>query len=132
MSLYKVETRAGSVSITKNVIGKIVIESVKKFKGKVMISNHRGKATDMAPKKEGAGAINTMDINMGAKGLDLRIYVVINFGTSIGAVTDRLIEDIHTRTKELTGIEPNSIAIIVTGLISKDQMTRRNIEVKRQ
>ena len=129
--LYKLETSTGSISITKTVIGRIVIQSVEKFRDKVTISNHKGKVPGLVKKISGGDVINNMDITMGENGLDLRIYVVINFGTSIGRVTNSLIEEIHTRIKEFTGIEANSVAVVVTGMISKQQMTRRNIEVKR-
>ena len=129
--IYKVETKEGSISFSKNIIGRIVIESVRQFSGRVMVSNHKAKVYAQDQKRGGLDAIGNMDITMGAKGLDLRVYVVIRFGMSIGAVTDRLIEDIYTSTKELTGLEPNSVAIVVTGMLSKRQMARRNIEVKK-
>jgi len=132
MSLYRIETSAGSISITKNVIGRIIIESVRKFNGKIIISNHKGKVR--VPKRRGDGSdiINNIDIVMGAKGLDIRLYVVMKFGTSIGTAIDGLIKAIYDDALAMTGLAPNSVAIVVTGMISKDQMTRRNIEVKRQ
>lgn len=129
--IYKLETPIGSISFTKSVIGRIAVESVKKFDGKVRISNQKGKVPGIVKKLGGVDVINSMDITMGAMGLDIRIFVVIDFGTSIGMVTDSLIEDIYLCTKDLTGLEPNSVAIIVTGTVSKQQMARRNIEVKR-
>lgn len=125
--IYRVETREGSISLGKSVIGRIVVESVKKYRDKAQLSNHKGKVR----KTSGESAVNSIDISMGAKGLDLRVYVVVKFGASIGLVTNGLIEEIYTRTKELTGLEPNSVAVIVTGMVSKQQMARRNIEVKR-
>ena len=129
--LTALETPEGDISLSKNIVGRIVIESVRKFRGKVKITNHKGKGPGLVKKIGGVDAANNMEITMGEKGLDIRIYVTINFGTSIGKVTDQLIEEIHNKTKELTGLEPNSVAIIVTGMISKQQMTRRNIEVKK-
>jgi len=124
-------TPDGTIVLSKNVIGRIVIESVRKFKGRVRISNQKGKTPGPARKRGVAEAINNMEITMGSEGLNIKIYVVIDFGTSIGMVTDNLINEIHGRTKELTGLEPDSVAVIVKGMISKQQMTRRNIEVKR-
>jgi len=122
------ETSKGNISITKNVIGRIVMQSVKTFQGKVAISNHKGRVKKAISSNS---VINDMDITMGEHGLDLRIYVVINFGTSIGDVTNTLIEEIYTRVKELTGIEPGSVAVVVAGMALKKQTARRNIEVKR-
>ena len=121
--LYKEETPLGSIIFSKIVIARIVTVSVKKFHGRVRISNPKGKIP--------RDYINNIDISMGANGLDVRVYVVIDFGMSIGFVTDSLIEGIYRRIKELTGLEPNSVAIIVTGLVSKKQTARRNIEVMR-
>ena len=129
--MYVIETSEGAISISKNVIGRIVTESVKKFRGKVVITNQKGKEPGFVGKLGGTDLTKFMDISMGKKGLDIRIYVVINFGMSIGAVTDRLIEEIHRKTKELVGIEPNSVAIAVKGMMSKQQTAKRNIEVKK-
>ena len=128
--LYHLETPTGRVSLAKSIVGGIVVESVKQFGGKVLLSNHKGKIISTGKKKSGEEA-NLMEITMGAQGLDVRVFVVIHFGTSIGAVTNKLIEDIREQIKEHTTLEPNSVAIVVTGMISKQQMARRNIEVKR-
>ena len=45
-------------------------------------------------------------------------------------MTNQLVDDIHEKTKETIGIEPNSVAVVVTGMISKN-IARRHIEVTR-
>lgn len=127
---YKIETGNGYISIEKTVIGKIVIEEVKKFDDKVLISNHKGRVPGIVSKIGGLDDISHLEILMGPKGLDVRVYIVIRFGSSIGRVTNQLIDGIQDNIKELTAIEANSVAVIVTGIISK-QLSKRNIEVKR-
>jgi uncharacterized alkaline shock family protein YloU len=127
---YKIDTENGYVSIEKNVIGKIIIEEVKKFDGKIVISNHKGKVPGIVSKIGGLDDISHLEIFMGSKGLDVRVYIVIKFGASIGRLTNQLIDGIQDKIKELTAIEANSVAVIVTGIISK-QFAKRNIEVKR-
>ena len=127
---YKLETEDGYISIEKTVIGKIIIEEVKKFDGKVLISNHKGRVPGIVSKIGGLDDISHLEILMGTKGLDVRVYIVIRFGSSIGRVTNQLIDGIQENIKELTGIEANSVAVIVTGIISK-LLSKRNIEVKR-
>ena len=130
--LYKVETSVGSVSITKTAIGSIVIRSAQKFTDNLKISNQKGKVTKLTKKIGGGDAtVNNLDITMSSNGLDIRIYVVMNFGTSIGTITNELIEDVYTKIEKLTGTPPNSVAVIVTGMVAKKQVARRNIEVKR-
>ncbi len=71
-----------------------------------------------------------MEITLSENGLDIRVFVVLRFGTSITQVTNRLADDIHSRIKTMTGMEPNSVAIVVTGMISKN-IAPRHIEVTR-
>lgn len=128
--LYRLETAAGTISIEKTVIGKIIAEAVAKFNGKVLISNHKGKAISGFAARIGMmDDISSMEIVLGKTGLDIRFYILIRFGTSINRVTEQLIETIKYNTEEITGIEVNSIALVVTGMISK-QTVRRNIEVR--
>jgi len=128
--LYELKTPEGPISISKNVIGRIVFVSVRKLKGKVIIANRKGKTPGIGKKPGVIDAINNMDITMGERGLDIKLYVVINFGTSIGLVTDNLISEISSNIRELTGLETNSVAVFVKGMISNQQVSKRNIEVK--
>jgi uncharacterized alkaline shock family protein YloU len=127
--LYKVEAKDGSISIDKSVVGKIIAKAVEQFNGKVLISNHRGRVAGFAAKIGVADDISYMEINLGKNGLDIRFYILIRFGTSINRVTEQLISTIKKNTEEITGLEVNSVAVVVTGMVSK-QTARRNIEVR--
>ncbi|MCQ4637408.1 Asp23/Gls24 family envelope stress response protein [Anaerovorax odorimutans] len=128
--MFTVETDLGTITVSKNAIGKIVIEAVEQFDGKVIISNHKGKVPGIVSRFGGMDDTSIMEINSGEKGLDLRVFVVLRFGTSITQVTNQLVDDIHEKMKESLGIEPNSVAVVVTGMISKN-IARRHIEVSR-
>lgn len=128
--MITVDTDLGTITVTKWVIGKIILDIVEEFEGKVIISNHKGKVPGIVSKISGMDEINTMEINMTEQGLDIRIFVVLRFGTSITRVTNLLVDTIHERIKELTGIAPNSAAVVVTGMISKN-IAPRHIEVSR-
>ena len=116
--LYKYETKEGTITIYKSVIGKIILEATGQFGGKVLLS-----------KIGGVDDSNFMEISIGEDGLDLRFYIVIRFGTSINRVTEMLIARIKKNTDEITGLKVNSIVVVVTGIVSK-QMVRRYIEVR--
>ncbi len=128
--LYKRETKEGTISVDKSVIGKIIIEAAEQFSGKVFLSNHKGKTAGFVPIIGGIDDSNFMDIAIGENGIDIKFYIVIRFGTSINRVTEIMIERIKKHTAEITGLEVYSIAVVVTGIISK-QMVRRNIEIRR-
>lgn len=128
--LYRLETINGVISIDKTVAGKIIAEAVAQFGGKVLLSNHKGKPmSGFAAKLGMTDDISSMEIISGKNGLDLRFYILIRFGTSINRVTEQLIETIKTNTEKITCLEVNSIAVVVTGMVSK-QTVRRNIEVR--
>jgi len=129
--LYRFNTEYGEISITKAVITKIIIEAVDRFGGKVLISNPRGKVvTGLFSKIGYFDESSNIEINMGSRGLDVKIFIVLRFGTSIALVTNQLIEEIQNNIKAFTSIEPNSVAVVVAGTLSQ-QLTRRYIEVKR-
>ncbi len=128
--LYRLETTEGAISIDKTVIGKIIAEAVGQFKGKVLISNHKGRVVSGFAAKLGVmDDISYMEIGLGNSGLDIRFFILIRFGTSINKVTEQLIETIKKNTENITGLEVNSVAVVVTGMVSK-QTVRRNIEVR--
>lgn len=127
---YRLETMNGAISIDKEVVGKIIADAVGQFKGKVLISNHKGKVVSGFAARLGVmDDISYMEINLEKSGLDIRFYILIRFGTSINRVTEQLIETIKKNTEEMTGLEVNSVAVVVTGMVSK-QTVRRNIEVR--
>lgn len=128
--MITVETEFGTITITKSVIGKIITDVIDEFEGKVIISNHKGKVPGLVSKIGGMDEISNMEINLTEQGLDIRIFVVLRFGTSITRVTNQLVDEIHRRVREMTAMEPNSVAVVVTGMISK-HIAPRYIEVTR-
>jgi len=128
--LYRLETEGGTISVDKAVVGRIIADAVGQFNGKVLISTHRGKAVSGFAAKIGmTDDASPMEITLGKNGLDIRFFILIRFGTSINRVTEQLIESIKRNTENITGLEVNSIAVVVTGIISKHTV-RRNIEVR--
>ena len=119
--LYKLETKDGDISVDKAVVGKIIADAIEHFKGKVV--------SGFAAKIGVMDDISYMEINLGNNGLDIRFYILIRFGTSINRVTEELIRTIKKNTEDTIGLEVNSIAVVVTGMISK-QTVRRNIEIR--
>ncbi len=128
---YKAETEYGTISITKAVIGKIITEAVDRLSGKVYICNQKGKIINNLFSRLGYfDDASNIEINYGPMGLDIRLYIVVRFGTSITKVTNQLIDEIETNIREFTSIELNSVSVVVAGTLSR-QIKKRHIEVKR-
>lgn len=128
---YKVETEYGTISITKTVIAKIITEAVDRLSGKVYICNQKGKIINNLFSRLGYfDDASNIEINNGPSGLDIRLFIVVRFGTSITNVTNQLIDEIETNIKEFTSIELNSVSIVVAGTMAR-QIKKRHIEVTR-
>lgn len=125
-----IESDLGTVSLARPVIGKIITEAVDSFGGKVILSNHKGKVPGFVSKIGGMADANNMDITLTENGLDVKVFVVLRFGSSITQITNYLVNEIHNNIRTMTGMEPNSVAVVVTGMISKN-IAPRHIEVTR-
>lgn len=128
--LYKAKTEKGNILIDKAVIAAIVAKAAEQFHGKVIISNYKSKGNAFSLKKTVSDDVNSIEITLGDRGLDIKVYIVVRFGTSIGMVTNTLINTIYEDVKTYTGIEADSVSVVVTGIVSKN-IARRNIEVRR-
>ncbi len=59
------------------------------------------------------------EINFTDKGVDIRVFIVVRFGTSIGMVTTQLMDDIQERVSRVMGIETNSLSVVLAGTVSR-------------
>lgn len=128
--MLTVETDLGKITVPKAVVGKIIAQTVEQFDGKVIISNNKGKVPGFVSKIGGVDDSSSMEISLTEQGLDIRVFIVLRFGTSITSVTNKLINQIHENIEEMTGVKPNSVAVVITGVISK-KIAPRHIEVTR-
>jgi uncharacterized alkaline shock family protein YloU len=60
--------------------------------------------------------------------LELRVFVILQFGSSIGAVTNELINGLRSRIEAVTGVRVVRVHIAVKGVFSK-YISRRNLEI---
>lgn len=126
---YKIESQFGHISVEKAVIGKLVTEAVASFGGKILLANKKKKMPGFVAKIGGMDDASNMEFVWGEKGLDIRVFIMIRFGTSISRTTDQLIQFIKSGLEEHLDIQANSVAVVVTGMFSK-QIAARNIEVR--
>lgn len=126
--MITVETDMGKITISKSVIGNIVMDVVASFDGKVILSDSKGRVhkfiLKLGPKEES----DNIQVEKTADGIDLRVFVVLRFGAGIRKTTAQLIEALRTEIKEGCGIDANNISIVITGMISK-KIAPRHIEV---
>ncbi|MGP1569938.1 MAG: Asp23/Gls24 family envelope stress response protein [Eubacteriales bacterium] len=126
--IYKKDTGIGQIAVEKNVIMQIIYKVVETFDKKVIVGNYT-KNTNKLYYKMGAGAeSNAIEITNGENGIDIKIHIMVKFGTSISQVTKLLIDGVNEGVMSTFGIAPAGVEIIVTGVISKN-VGMRNIKV---
>ncbi len=127
--LYKIDAPRGSISVSRSVISRIIFEVLAKTDGRAFPATIKGKIIPLKQKHGAYEGKDLFEVDMGDQGLDIKISIVIRFGSSIAGVTEQLIIDLKRDIERYAGIEANSIAIVVSGMVSK-KTTRRNIEIK--
>jgi uncharacterized alkaline shock family protein YloU len=115
------KTKNGIISVDKAVLGMIIRREIADFRGKVVLSNAKGK-----PIGDDVGFFECSWSETGA--FALRVFVVLRLGTSISAVTDELIARLRSRIEALTGIRAARVSIAVRGMLSKN-ISRRDLEI---
>lgn len=135
--MFDVETKIGNIHFSKDILNKIIHEAVALCGGRVEINNYKGKYMNMVPGlaskmkmnlySEDAGGIEIKELE---EGVEICVYIVVKFGTSINNVTNTIIDFIYENTEKIMGQKPLKVTVIVTGTSSKN-IARRHIEVSR-
>ena len=128
--MITVETDLGTIKVAKNVIGDIINDVIDSFDGKVILSNSKGKVYNQLPYKLSQKDVtDVIDVDLTDNGLNIELYVILKFGTSINLTTKKIIDDIRSSFMETIGMEINNMTVVVTGMMSK-HIAPRHIEVK--
>ncbi len=129
--LYKLQTESGAITIFKEVIAAIVARAADEFEGKLLLANQKGKIQHFIAWIGGREEGGAVEVTHGKKGFDIRICILIRFGSSINKTTGFLIERVKEEVEKCTDVPVNSVSIVITGVISK-QIAKRNIEIKKE
>lgn len=130
MALIK-NTELGEISVSDDILLDVLEEATVSgsLKDLIWLSTSRGKIQSTIRLVSDQDIINSIFITYDEKGgATLRFCVVVKFGVSIRTVTKKLADEIAARTKELTGIYPREITILIAGVRSKNTV-RRNLKV---
>ena len=128
--MITVDTELGTIKVAKSVIGNIIVDVIDSFDGRVILSNSRGKVPkQLAYKLSQKDESSEISMELTEEGLNIGVFVVLKFGTSIKETTEKMISDIRNNIKDMTGMEINDLTVTVTGVLSK-KLAPRHIEVR--
>lgn len=130
-SIYKETNDFGTISVSDGAIADIIMDEIGKYKGRIEITNSKGRSVPKIYKSVGGPSAANIHIGTDDDGrLDIRLHIVLKFGMSIKKTTDEITENIRKQIRLATGSDPSRIVIIITGVISK-KFARRNIEIEK-
>ena len=121
-----IDTEYGSIGINKSIITQIVTDAVDAYSGKAWLGNAKAIFNIFSNDES-----SNIDIVWDDEGIYINIFLIIKFGTSISRVTNGIIDYIEKNIKVTFGDIPHKIRILVTGIESKQQVIKRDIEVVR-
>lgn len=128
---YILQTDLGTITVTGAALANVVVKAVKDYDGKVIISNKKGRIQSFSQLIGVNDELSEVRVKETKGELSIKIYLVLKFGTSIGYVTQSLAEKIRKGFSEITGRNPKKITIVITGMLSGDNLAKRNIEVSK-
>lgn len=121
-----IDTEYGSIGINKSIITQMVTDAVDAYSGKARLGNAKAVFNIFSNDES-----SNIDIVWDDEGIHINIFLIIKFGTSISRVTNGIIDYIEKNIKVTFGDIPHKIRILVTGIESKQQVIKRDIEVVR-
>ena len=121
-----IDTEYGSIGINKSIITQMVTDAVDAYSGKARLGNAKAVFNIFSNDES-----SDIDIVWDDEGIYINIFLIIKFGTSISRVTNGIIDYIEKNIKVTFGDIPHKIRILVTGIESKQQVIKRDIEVVR-
>lgn len=121
-----IDTEYGSIEISRSIISQMVSDAVDIYSGKAWLGNAKAIFNIFSNDEN-----SNIDIVWNDDGLHINIFLIIKFGTSISRVTNGIIDYIEDNIKSTFGDIPHKIRILVTGIESKQQVIKRDIEVVR-
>lgn len=124
--MYQLKNEKGMIALHKNIIANIMTEAIAEFDEKVFLCTQKGKLPLHEPKN-----FLMMDIIFTNQQLEVKVYLLVRFGTSINLITNKILDKAYEDIESLLGICPSKITLVVSGIISKQTIVKRNIEVSR-
>jgi uncharacterized alkaline shock family protein YloU len=139
--LYETDSKVGRITFDKGVLSSIIIQEVEAADGKIILCNSKGKPVKNTAKKSGADGKYALSVSGSDEGgffdfsweagkLNIIVYIVVKLGGSINAPAEALNYQLNGKIRELLGISPSSITVIIKGIQSVN-ISGRDICIKR-
>ena len=128
--LVKKENQYGRIEVNRTAIGRAVLYELEHYQGRVRLSGKNARLAPFMRYIGGDNGISNMEIEAEEDVLYIKIYIVMEFGNSIGGTAGELLRRIESRVAEMLGGYKVVATAVVKGLLVKGEVRPRNIEVR--
>ncbi len=133
--MFDINNDLGQIHFSRNVIYKICEDAAATANGAVTILNYKSRYTGrktglFSMFSQGEEENNDIQIDETDQGVEITVYIVVRFGTSMKAAAEGMINHIYEQMEYVLNQRPAKVKIIVTGTVSKD-IAKRHIEFSR-
>ena len=125
--LYQETNEYGVISIDNTFLNQIIRESLKPYEGKAWKANYKGKSSDIFIKLGQIEALADQEIKESERGIYIKIYLIVKFGISLGAVTGAIINNIADVLKNDLELEIDDIEVVITAMMMNKNIVKRDI-----
>jgi len=121
---YQEENEYGRIRIGRGVIEGVCARVIEGFEGRVLVSDPKGRLKGASPRAEDAKGFARARIREGK--LDVRLYLIVLFGTSMRESAKVLAEKLRSEFPEQTGLEVGLVTMVFVGTLS-EKLSKRNV-----
>jgi uncharacterized alkaline shock family protein YloU len=125
--LYKEKTGRGRIGYGENIIGAVARRVIEETEGRAVPSDAKGRQL-RGDGASGASDEAIVDARFADGALNVKMYILVRFGSSIGKVCEDIDRGFRAMIPQITGTGVGELTIFVKGLLSKN-VSKRNIEV---
>ncbi len=124
--LAKDKNEYGFISINSILLDQIIHKALEPYRGKVWLADYKGPSSDTLFRLGGFDALAEKEVVNDEKGLYIKLYLVLSFGTSISTACRDIIFSIADAAESMLQVEVRDVAVQVTGVYSK-KIAQRDI-----
>lgn len=127
------ENKLGKISINEDILRKLVIDEIisisnRDYVKKIFLSNPKGKKVSKYNTATGIKFTFNIDNKTRKSDVEILVYLILKFGTSIKSSTGLIGNSIKTTIEKNIGIDVSKIKFVITGIELKS-IVKKELEV---
>ena len=129
----------GAIAVNKGVIERMIIDDLLDIGDEIILCTKKGKPIKDKPSRfydpsrfTDPDYFDALEVYEKKQQVRVKVFIITTFGSSISELTDEIFRRIENDFAILKLNNPGIITVNIKGVMSEDQIVRRNIEVIRK